>query len=121
MSYNSNTAGTTLANPPILMVGAGLGGKVLNNGATLGGTAGSSNGGMGAQWWHYTSTDSTTAPLTANYFTDAYFLGMRAGDVVIQVGATGSTISVAVSVMGAVTTAGGAYVSTGGQITSTFS
>lgn len=116
MAYNGTTASSTLANPPILMVGAGLGGIVLNNGSTLGGAA----AGMGAQWWHYTSTDSTTAPFTANYFSDAKFIGMKAGDVVFQVGATGSTISVAVSVIGAVSTAGAAYASSGAQISSTF-
>lgn len=120
MAYNGATAGATLANPPILMVSAALGGRVLNNGATLQATAGSSGGGMGAQWWHYTSTDSSTAPMTANYFTDAYYLGMRAGDVVIQVGATGSSVGVSVNVMGAISTAGGAYASTGSQISSTF-
>lgn len=116
MAYNGSTAGSTLANPPVLMMAA-LGGKILNNGSTLGGTG----AGMGAQWWHYTSTDSSTAPMTANYFADAYYLGMRAGDVVIQVGATGSTVGVSVNVLGAVTTSGAAYASTGSQISSTYS
>lgn len=115
MAYNGSTAGSTLANPPILMFSA-VGGKVLNNGSTLGGTG----AGMGANMWLYTSTDSSTAPFTASYFTDAYFLGMRAGDVVLQVGATGSTIGVSLNVLGAVTTAGAAYASTGAQISSTF-
>lgn len=117
MAYNGSTAGSTLANSPILMATVALGGRVLNNGSTLGGTG----AGMGAQWWHYTSTDSSTAPLTANYFTDAAAIGMRAGDVVIQVGATGSTVGVSLNVMGAISTAGGAYASTGSQISSTFS
>lgn len=116
MAYNGSTAGSTLANPPILMVGA-MGGKVLNNGSTIGGTG----AGSGAQWWHYTSTDSSTAPFTANYFTDALRLGMKAGDLVFQVGATGSTFGVSVNVLGAVSTAGAAYASTGAQISSTFS
>lgn len=115
MAYNGSTAGSTLANPPILMFAA-VGGKVLNNGSTLGGTG----AGMGAQLWMYTSTDSSTAPFASNYFTDAYYLGMRAGDVVLQVGATGSTVGVSLGVIGAVTTSGAAYASSGAQISSTF-
>lgn len=116
MAYNGTTAGATLANPPVLMA-SGMGGRVLNNGSTIGGTG----AGSGCQWWHYTSTDSSTAPMTANYFTDAKYIGMRAGDVVIQVGATGSTFGVSVNVLGAVSTSGAAYASTGAQISSTYS
>jgi hypothetical protein len=116
MSYNGSTAGSTLANPPILMAGI-IGGRVLNNGSTIGGTG----EGSGGQLWLYTSTDSSTAPFTANYFTDAKRLGMRAGDVVMQVGATGSTFGISLNVLGAVSTAGAAYASTGSQISSTYS
>ena len=115
MSYNGSTAGSTLANPPNLMF-AVMGGRVLNNGSTIGGTG----AGSGGQLWLYTSTDSSTAPFAANYFTDAQRLGMRAGDVVLQVGATGSTMGVALSVLGAVSSAGAAYASSGAQISSTF-
>lgn len=116
MAYNGSTAASTLANPPVLMF-AGVGGRVLNNGSTLGG----SGAGMGLQMWMYSSTDSSTAPFAANYFTDAKALGMRAGDVVLQVGATGSTVGVSLNVLGAVSTSGAAYASTGAQISSTFS
>ncbi len=115
MAYNGSTAGSTAANPPILMFSA-MGGKVLNNGSTINGAG----GGAGAQMWLYTSTDSSTAPFAANYFTDAKALGMRGGDVVLQVGATGSTLGVALSVLGTVSTAGAAYGSSGAQISSTF-
>lgn len=115
MAYNGSTAGSTLANPPVLMF-SGVGGRVLNNGSTLNGAA----GGMGLQLWMYSSTDSSTAPLAANYFTDAKVLGMRGGDIVLHVGATGSTVGVSVNVLGAVSTSGAAYASTGSQISSTF-
>ncbi len=115
MAYNGSTAGSTLANPPVLMF-SGMGGRVLNNGSTLGGTG----AGMGLQMWLYSSTDSSTAPLAANYFTDAKALGMKAGDVVLHVGATGSTVGVSVNVLGAVSTSGAAYASAGSQISSTF-
>ena len=77
MAYNGSTAGSTAANPPILMASA-LGGKILNNGSTINGTG----GGAGGQLWFYSSTDSSTAPFTANYFTDAFYIGMKGGDVV---------------------------------------
>lgn len=115
MAYNGSTAGSTLANPPVLMF-SGMGGRVLNNGSTLGGTG----AGMGLQMWLYSSTDSSTAPFAANYFTDAKALGMKAGDVILQVGATGSTVGVSIAVLGAVTTSGAAYASSGAQISSTF-
>lgn len=115
MAYNGTTAASTLTNPPILMASA-MGGKVLNNGSTIGGTG----AGSGAQLWLYTATDSSTVPLDANYFTDAKALGMKAGDLVFQVGATGSTFGVSVNVLGPVSTAGAAYRSTGSQISSTF-
>lgn len=115
MAYNGSTASSTLANPPMLMA-SGLGGRVLNNGSTINGTG----GGAGAQIWMYTSTDSSTAPFTANYFTDAKYLGMRGGDIVFQVGATGSTLGCSMSVLGTVSTAGAAYASSGAQISSTF-
>lgn len=115
MAYNGSTAGSTLANPPMLVWGA-MGGRVLNNGSTINGTG----AGSGAQIWFYSSTDSSTAPFAANYFTDAQRLGMRGGDVVLQVGATGSTLGVSVNVLGTVSSAGAAYASSGAQISSTF-
>lgn len=116
MSYNGTTAGSTLANPPVL-IASGMSRRVLNNGSTIGGAG----GGSGLQFWMYSSTDSSTAPFAANYFTDAKYIGMTAGDVVLQVGATGSTFGVSINVLGTVSTAGAAYASTGAQISSTFS
>ncbi len=114
-AYSGTTAGSTLANPPILMFG-GMGGRILNNGSTINGAG----GGSGCQLWLYASTNSSTEPFAANFFTDAKVLGMRGGDVVIQVGATGSTQGVSISVLGTVSTAGAAYASSGAQISSTF-
>jgi hypothetical protein len=116
MAYNGTTAGSTLSNPPVL-IASGMAKRVLNNGSTIGGTG----SGSGLQLWIYSCTDSSTVPLDANYFTDAKALGMQAGDIVIQVGATGSTFGVSVNVLGPVSTSGAAYRSTGSQITSTFS
>ena len=61
----------------------------------------------------FNSSNGTTDALASNYFTDAYYLGMQKGDVVIMQGCTGSTVNLVIGVLGAVTTAGAAIASTG--------
>jgi hypothetical protein len=122
MSYSGSTAGSTLANPPMLLNGA-MGGRVLNNGSTVIGTG----GGSGAQLWLYTSTNSATEASSGTnsgqFFTDAYKIGMRNGDVVIMVGATAATtLGLAIGVVQGITSTGaGGFISTGSQVSSTFS
>ena len=115
MAYSGTTAGSTLANPPVLMASA-MGGKIINNGSTQGGTG----AGAGCNIWMYTSTNGTTEFFASNYFTDAYYIGMRAGDLLICVGDTASTIGLTMGIVGPVTTAGGAMRSTGSMVSSTF-
>jgi hypothetical protein len=55
----------------------------------------------------------------ANFFSDAYYLGMKQGDIVMGCQATGSSVGVYMGVLGAVTTAGAALASTGGILSST--
>lgn len=43
--------------------------------------------------WMYDSADAATAVRVDGYITDAEDLGMKVGDVVIQVDATGATIA----------------------------
>jgi hypothetical protein len=116
MAYNGTTAGSTLANPPMLLA-KGVGGNVLNNGSTLNGTG----KGAGTGLWLYTSTETSTGPLAANYFSDGYYLGMKAGDIVMCVGSTGGSTAANLTIM--VLTSGstaGFGGSTGAMITSTF-
>ena len=115
MAYSGTTAGSTLANPPVLMASA-MGGKIINNGSTQGGTG----AGAGCNIWFYTSTNGTTEFFASNYFTDAYYIGMRAGDLLICVGDTASTIGLTMGIVGPVTTAGGAMRYTGSMVSSTF-
>ena len=70
--------------------------------------------------WLYSSTNLTTDMTAANFFSDAWYLGMRPGDVVIgtQYTSAGSSVISFVGSIGAVTTAGAAF-STGGTMTST--
>lgn len=120
MSYSGSTAGSTLANPPVLIGGA-MGGRVLNNGSTIIGTG----GGSGAQLWMYTSTNSATEASSGTnsgaFFSDAYAIGMRNGDVVIMVGATAATtVGLAIGVVQGITSTGaGGFISTGSQVNST--
>ena len=122
MSYSGSTAGSTLANPPLL-ISSGMARRVLNNGSTIIGTA----GGSGAQLWLYTSTNSATEASSGTnsgaFFSDAYALGMRNGDVVMMIGATAATtVGFAIGVVQGITSTGaGGYISTGSQVSSTFS
>lgn len=109
MAYYSSTEGSSIANPPV-RIGGPIGGN-LNT---------SSTGGAGGQLWIYNSSNGTTDTLVANFFTDAYYLGMRKGDIVICQGCTGSTVNILIGVLGAVTTAGACIGSTGSFISSTF-
>jgi hypothetical protein len=107
MSYSGTTAASTLANPP-LQIARGVGG--VNTIST--GTGG------GRGLWFYGSSNGSTELVSNTFFTDAFYLGMKAGDVVIGVHATGSSVGVSLGVIGAVTTLGAGVASTGGQIAS---
>jgi len=113
MPYSGSTAGSTLTNPPIQLV-RGVGGPIVNNGSTRG---------TGTGLWFYTSTMSATEASSGTnsgtFFTDAYYLGMKNGDVIIMVGSTGSTVGITMGVIQGVSTSG-AYLSTGSMISSTF-
>lgn len=124
MSYSGSTAGSTLANPPILIAGAPMNRLVVNVGSTFNGAAGA---GAGAQLWIYTSTNSATEASSGTnsgaFFADGWNLGMRNGDVVIMVGATAATtVGFAMGVVQGLTSTGaGGFISTGSQVSSTFS
>jgi len=108
MAYSGSTAASSLANPPVR-----IGGAMTNACNTL------STGGSGAQLWLYNSSHSSTQLTDANFFTDAYYLGMKKGDVLMFCGSTGSSAAVGMGILGAVTTDGAALSSTGGIVSST--
>lgn len=113
MGYSGSTAASSVANPPN-QISSALVGRIANSStATVGG---------GAKVWLYSSTNLTTDMTAANFFIDAYYIGMNQGDVVMgaQASSAGSTTQIAyLGVLGAVTTSGAAL-STGGTMTSTF-
>ena len=108
MTYSGATAASSLANPPMRIAG-GLGGVSEISTA--------SGGGRGV--WLYNSSHSSSQLTDTAFFTDAYYLGMKAGDIVMGCQATGSSIGVYMGVLGTVTTAGAALASTGGILSST--
>jgi hypothetical protein len=111
MSYSGATAASSVANPPI-QIARGLGGTILGSTTTGGGTG----------LWFYSSTNLTTDLTASNFFSDAYYIGMKQGDLVIgtQYTSAGSSTISFQGVVGAVSTSG-ASLSTGGTMTSTFS
>ncbi len=113
MAYSGTTAASSVANPPNL-VASTLGGRLTaSSSATVGG---------GGNVWQYSSTNLTTDLTGSNFFTEAYYIGMKQGDIVFgaQASSAGSTTQIAyMGVLGAVTTSGAAL-STGGTMTSTF-
>ena len=108
MSYSGATAASSVANPPIQIARAIGGG--LN---TL------STAGTGGGLWMYNSSHSSTQLTDTAFFSDAYYLGMKQGDIVMYCGSTGSSGAVGMGILGAVTTAGAALASTGGIVSST--
>ncbi len=111
MAYKGSTELSSVANPP-RCVSAALWGQRSTSLVT-------SSKIRGQNLWLHNSTDSSTDFITANYFTDAYYIGMKQGDLIMGCIDTGSSISVYVGVIGAVTTAGAAIASSGGHLSST--
>lgn len=109
MAYNGATAASSVANPPI-QIARGIGGTCN----TL------STGGNGIGLWLYNSSNGSTQLQDSNFFTDAYYLGMKKGDMLLFAGCTGSSAFSGLGVIGAVTTNGAAIASTGASLTSTF-
>lgn len=79
-------------------------------------------GGGGGGFWSYCSTNLTTDLTVGNFFTDGFYLGMRAGDAIqgSEFTSLGSSVITFFGTIVSVSTAG-ASLSTGSLITSTFS
>jgi hypothetical protein len=53
--------------------------------------------GRGQNVWLYNTTESCTDIVTANFFSDGFYLGMRQGDLVMGAFTTGSSVSAGTS------------------------
>lgn len=113
MAYIGSTAASSIANPPsLLQRPLGPGARVASTGVPIR---------LGL--WVFGSTDTTSSPFTAGYFSDGYEIGMKQGDVVICVGQTSTVSSSQVLMLGCVSsvssTGGGTQLSTFSFISST--
>lgn len=118
MAYSGATAASSLANPPRLVIAAGIAQTPLTTGLT---TAPASANAQGGSLWYYASTNLTTDLTASNFFSDGYYLGMKPGDMVmgVQFSSAGSSVQTFQGAITGVSTSG-ASLSTGSLITSTF-
>lgn len=129
MSYFGTTQSSSVANPPRQLIAPFAANPALAGSteflSTQGSTAANNPnapGGGGGGVWFYSSTNLTTDLTAANFFSDGFYLGMRAGDMVIgnQFSSLGSSVTTFQGSIVSVSTAG-ASLSTGSLLTSTFS
>lgn len=128
MAYYGTTAASSVSNPPRQLVApfatnpalAGSTEYLSTQGSTAGNNANAPGGGGGGLWF-YASTNLTTDLVASNFFSDGFYLGMRAGDIVqgAQFSSLGSTVTTFIGAIVSVSTAG-ASLSTGSLMTSTF-
>lgn len=128
MAYFGSTQLSSVANPPRLLVAPFATNPALAGStqflSTQGSTAANNPnapGGGGGGLWYYASTNSTTDLTASNFFSDGFYIGMKAGDPVMTASFTslGSSVQTGLGVIVSVSTAG-ASLSTGSLITSTF-
>jgi len=128
MAYFGSTQSSSIANPPRQLVAPWATNPVLpgstqflsTQGSTAANNANAPGGGGGGLWF-YSSTNLTTDLVASNFFSDGFYLGMRAGDMVMgnQFSSLGSSVTTFTGSIVSVSTAG-ASLSTGSLITSTF-
>jgi len=128
MSYYGTTQASSIANPPRQLIApfatnaaiAGSTEYLSTQGSTAANNPNAPGGGGGGLWF-YSSTNATTDLTATNFFSDGFYLGMRAGDVVMgnQFSSLGSSVTTFVGSIVSVSTAG-ASLSTGTLMTSTF-
>lgn len=128
MAYFGSTQLSSVANPPRLLVSPFATNQALVGSteflSTQGSTAANNPngaGGGGGGIWAYSSTNATTDVTASNFFSDGFYLGMRAGDFVMGQSFTslGSSVITFTGSVVSVSTAG-ASLSSGSLITSTF-
>ena len=129
MAYFGSTQLSSVANPPRQLVAPFATNPALSGStqflSTQGSTAANNAngpGGGGGGLWFYASTNLTTDLTAANFFSDGFYLGMRAGDIVqgAQFSSLGSSVTTFMGAIVSVSTSG-ASLSTGSLMTSTFS
>lgn len=119
MAYLGSTAASSVANPPRALISrfAGVPASTQLSTAVGGNTYREQGGGV----YFYSSSHGSSAACDTNFFTDAWYLGIRPGDALwgVQWTTLGSSVVQYFGVFTSVSTAG-ANISTGSLITSTF-
>jgi hypothetical protein len=69
--------------------------------------------------WIYSSVDAATLVRVAGYFTDGWSLGMRAGDLVIQIDSDASPITMQLMIVTSASATAGVDLSDGTAVTGT--
>lgn len=128
MSYFGTTQLSSVANPPRQLVApfavnpaiAGSTQFLSTQGSTAANNPNGPGGGGGSLWF-YASTNLTTDIVATNFFSDGFYIGMKAGDIVqgAQFSSLGSSVTSFMGAIVSVSTAG-ASLSTGSLMTSTF-
>lgn len=130
-AYLGSTQASSIANPPVLFAGilgaspdiriaGGTTMLTFNNYGKSSTATGQVGQNAGGRFWHYFTTDVSTAVLNSGYFSDAGPLGMRPFDVlaILACGSSNSTASLLRwTYVTSISTAGAAVLSSG--ITST--
>lgn len=111
MAYRGSTELSSVANPPRCLT-AGMWGSRSTSVIT-------SSKVLGQNFWLYNTTDGSTEMVSTTYFTDAFYLGMKRGDIIMGAIDTGSSVSFYAGVVGVVDTAGAGIASSGGYVSST--
>lgn len=128
MSYFGTTQLSSIANPPRQLIAPMAVNPAIVGSteflSTQGSTAANNPngpGGGGGGLWFYASTNLTTDLTATNFFSDGFYLGMKAGDCVqgVQFSSLGSSVTTFLGAIVSVSTAG-ASLSTGSLMTSTF-
>ena len=127
MSYFGTTQLSSVSNPPRQLIAPMAVNPALVGSteflSTQGSTAANNPngpGGGGGSLWFYASTNLTTDLTAANFFSDGFYMGMKAGDMVMgaQFTSLGSSVITFLGAVVSVSTAG-ASLSTGSLNTST--
>ena len=121
MAYSGSTAASSVANPPILMIGMGPTPTLNASGNVLGSSAQTTSAFTGGNnLWKYNSSDGSTLLQGVGYFTDGLALGMRNGDILISVSQSslGTSPTCQIGVLMTTNSTAGFNVATGAAIQS---
>lgn len=119
MAYQGSTAASSVANPPRSLISRFAGVPASTQLST--GVGNNVYREQGGGFWLYVSSHGSTACMDTNFFTDAWYIGIRPGDFLIGMQWTtlGSSLVTFIGAFASVSTAG-ANITTGGTITSSF-